>query len=155
MCGKMASGKSTLARKLATEHNAVLFVEDHLLSQLFPDEITDLNSYIKYAARVKAALGEHICETLKRGLSVVLDFPGNTKRQREWFQGLITASGAPHQLHFVDVTDEVCKRQLRERNAGEDAHLIMQTDETFDLLSGYFVAPESEEGFFVVHHKRA
>jgi predicted kinase len=154
MCGKMASGKSTLAKRLASEHNAVLLIEDDLLARLFPNEITDLNSYVKYSTRLKDTLAEHIGEMLKQGLSVVLDFPANTQRQRTWFRQLIEMSEAPHQLHFVDVADEICKKQLKERNAKDNAHNVMQNEETFDLLSIHFVAPEPEEDFFVVHHKR-
>lgn len=31
MCGKMASGKSTLSKKLAEENNAILLSEDEIL----------------------------------------------------------------------------------------------------------------------------
>jgi predicted kinase len=154
MCGKMASGKSTLAKVLAAQHNAVLLAEDNLLAQLFPGEITDLKSYVTYSTRLKNALSDHICELVGLEVSVVLDFPANTKGQREWFSRLIERSGVPHQLHFVDATNETCKNQLRERNAGSEAHLVMQDEATFDLLLGYFVAPEPEEGFLVVHHQR-
>jgi len=41
-CGKMAAGKSTLARDLAVRENAVLFVQDDFLDALFPGEITDI-----------------------------------------------------------------------------------------------------------------
>jgi predicted kinase len=154
MCGKMASGKSTLAKLLASEHNAVLLSEDNWLSHLFPSEITDLKSYINCSTRLKNALSDHICELLRLDVSVVLDFPANTKGQREWFSQLIEISGVPHELHFVDATIETCKKQLRDRNAGSNAHLVMQDEATFDLLLGYFAAPEPEEGFLVVHHQR-
>ena len=41
-CGKMAAGKSTLARKLAQREHAVLLVQDELLESLYPGEITDM-----------------------------------------------------------------------------------------------------------------
>jgi serine kinase of HPr protein (carbohydrate metabolism regulator) len=41
MCGKMAAGKSTLARELARREHTVLLVQDEFLEQLFPGEITD------------------------------------------------------------------------------------------------------------------
>ncbi|MGH9883153.1 MAG: AAA family ATPase, partial [Pyrinomonadaceae bacterium] len=42
LCGKMAAGKSTLARDLAQRENAVLLVQDEFLDHLFPGEITDI-----------------------------------------------------------------------------------------------------------------
>ena len=36
LCGKIASGKSTLANTLAAEHAAIVLSEDHWLAQLYP-----------------------------------------------------------------------------------------------------------------------
>ena len=76
-CGKMAAGKSTLARDLAVRENAVLFVQDDFLNALFPGEITDISGFFKYSSRLKNALTPHVCALLSKGISVVLDFPGN------------------------------------------------------------------------------
>ena len=154
MCGKMAAGKSTLANSLASEHGAVLLTEDVLLSQLFPQEVTDLTSYVSCSTRLKNALGEHISGLLRHGLSVVLDFPANTIAQRAWFRQLIDMSMVAHQLHFVDTTDAMCKTHLRVRNSASNADVPMQDEATFDLLSTYFVPPRADEDFTVVRHER-
>jgi chloramphenicol 3-O-phosphotransferase len=82
LCGKMAAGKSTLARDLAKRENAILLVQDEFLDALFPGEITDLPGFVKCSSRLRSALAPHVCALLSRGISVVLDFPGNTKAQR-------------------------------------------------------------------------
>src|ERR1051325_7895414 len=115
-CGKMASGKSTLARDLAHRENAVIFVQDEFLDSLFPDEITDIPAFVRYSSRLKNALAPHICDLLSRGISVVLDFPGNAKVQRAWFRELVEWPNVGHELDFVDASDALCKRQLRERS---------------------------------------
>jgi len=84
LCGKMAAGKSTLARDLAVRENAVLLVQDDFLNALFPGEITDIPGFVKCSSRLKNALTPHVCALLSMGISVVLDFPGNTKVQRAW-----------------------------------------------------------------------
>ena len=89
LCGKMAAGKSTLARDLAVRENAVLLVQDDFLNALFPGEITDIPGFVKCSSRLKNALTPHLCALLSKGVSVVLDFPGNTKVQRAWFRELI------------------------------------------------------------------
>jgi len=38
-CGKVAAGKSTLARELAAREDAVLLVQDEFLAALFPGEL--------------------------------------------------------------------------------------------------------------------
>jgi predicted kinase len=79
LCSKMAAGKSTLARTLARQENAILLAQDELLDRLFPGEITDIPGYVKFSSRLNEALAAHICALLSKGVSVVLDFPGNTK----------------------------------------------------------------------------
>src|SRR5260370_40790114 len=89
ICGKMAAGKSTLARDLAYRENAVLFVQDDFLVALFPGEISDILGFVKCSTRLKNALTPHICALLSKGMSVVLDFPRNTRAQLRWFRELI------------------------------------------------------------------
>ena len=45
-CGKMAAGKSTLARQLADRENAVLMIQDQLLDTLFPGLVLNVASYL-------------------------------------------------------------------------------------------------------------
>ncbi len=116
LCGKMAAGKSTLARDLAGRKSAVLLMEDEFLNALFPGEITDIPGYVRCSSRLKSALAPHICALLSKGISVVLDFPGNTKAQRAWFRELIDRTNVDHELHFVDAADMLCKGQLTERS---------------------------------------
>ena len=47
-CGKMGAGKSTESKKVATERNAVLISEDEWLSELYPNQITSFDDYIKF-----------------------------------------------------------------------------------------------------------
>jgi len=117
-CGKMGAGKSTLAKDLADRENAVLLVQDDLLDTLFPGEINDIQGFGKYSSRLKNALTPHLCALLSKGISVVLDFPGNTKAQRAWFRELIERAKVEHELHFVDASDALCKSQLRDRSKG-------------------------------------
>ena len=42
-------------------------------------EIADIPGFVRYSSRLKDALGPHICSLLPSGVSVVPDFPGNTK----------------------------------------------------------------------------
>jgi predicted kinase len=81
LCGKMAAGKSTLARDLAEREDAVLLVQDEFLDRLYPDEITDIPAFVKCSSRLKHALEAHVCVLLSEGVSVVLDFPAKTKAQ--------------------------------------------------------------------------
>jgi len=155
LCGKMAAGKSTLAKELARRDGAVLIVQDELLDHLFPGEITDIPDFVRCSTRLKNAVGPHVCELLAKGISVVLDFPGNTRAQRAWFRELFERAEAEHELHFVDAPDAVCKRQLRERTKDLPPGAPWTTEAEFDAVTAYFQPPSADEGFNVVRHERA
>jgi predicted kinase len=154
-CGKMAAGKSTLARDLAKRENAILLVQDEFLDALFPGEITDIPGYIRCSSRVKSALAPHVCALLSKGISVVLDFPGSTKAQRVWFRELIERAEVEHELHFVDASDELCKRQLADRSKSLPAGAPWTSEAEFTAITAYFQAPSEDEHFNVIRHERA
>jgi predicted kinase len=153
-CGKMAAGKSTLARDLAKRENAVLLVEDEFLNALFPGTITDIAGYVKCSSRLKNALAPHVCALLSKGISVVLDFPANTKAQRAWFRELLERANVEHELHFVDASDALCKGQLAGRSRGLPAGAPWTTEEEFEAITAYFRPPSDDEKFNVVRHER-
>jgi predicted kinase len=153
-CGKMASGKSTLAKDLAGRGDTVLLVQDELLDALFPGEITDIAGYLKYSTRLKSALTPHVCELLSRGLSVVLDFPANTLAQRAWFREIFERAKVAHALHFIVASDALCKRQLRDRTRDLPPGTPWTTDAEFDAITRYFQPPSEDERFNVIRHER-
>lgn len=154
-CGKMAAGKSTLSRELAVREHAVLLVEDEFLERLFPGLIADVAAYVTYSSRVREALGPHIVALLSMGVSVVLDFPGNTRKQRAWFRRLIDDAGAGHELHYIDATDTLCIRQLRHRSRDLPPDSPWTGEAEFQAVTAFFEPPAAEEGFNVVRHERA
>ena len=154
LCGKAASGKSTLAARLGKAPNTVVIAEDAWLFALFGDEMTALADYVRCAAKLRAAMAPHVVALLRSGTSVVLDFPANTVETRRWMREMIDASGARHQMHLLDVTDDVAKARLRARNAGGD-HPFAVTEDQFDRLAKHFVPPSEDEGFEVVRHVNA
>ncbi|MBY0496522.1 MAG: ATP-binding protein [Cyanobacteria bacterium] len=150
----MAAGKSTLARQLAATENAMLFVQDQWLDALYPNLIVNVASYIEYSGRINRTLKPYVVELLKRGVSVVLDFPGNTVNQRAWFRSIIDEAGVDHELHFLDIPEDLCKAQLKARSAHLPAGTKWTTEADFDLVASHFSAPTPDERFNVVTHRR-
>jgi hypothetical protein len=58
---------------------------------------------------------------------------------------IITASGANNCLHYLNVSDDICKARLRARNA-EGAHDFSATDEEFEMITRYFAEPLQTKG---------
>ncbi len=152
LCGKIAAGKSTFAARLAEAPDTVLIGEDFWMATLYPGEVLTLEDYSKRSARLCAAMGPHIVDLLRRGLSVVLDFQANTRPRRAWMRGIVEQSGAAHKLHHLDMSDEVCLARLHRRNdAG--THQYKVSDAEFAQFTRYFVPPAADEGLEIVVHR--
>jgi predicted kinase len=151
LCGKIAAGKSTLTLKLAAGAHTVLIQEDAWMAHLFKPEMHTVADYIKYSARLRAAIGPHVGALLRSGMSVVLDFPANTLRTRQWMREIFESARANHQLHFLDVPDAVCMARLRARNASGE-HEFAASDAEFQEITRWFVPPGEAEGFSVIRY---
>ncbi len=145
--GKMGAGKSTTAQRIANERNAVLISEDAWLSQLYPGQIGSFDDYIRYASQLRPLVKSHVVNILQTGTDVVMDFPANTLRQRAWFKELITEAGAPHELIYLDVSDDCCLRQIEKRRVEQLERARYDTEAMFREVSAYFEPPTLDEGF--------
>jgi predicted kinase len=149
LCGKIAAGKSTLSAKLAQAEGTLVISEDHWIEQLYGPELKTLADYFERCERLRAALAPHVVGLLRAGVSVVLDFHANTVRSRRWMRAMFEEAGASHQLHFLDVPDEVCRLRMRARKAaGGDG----VSDAEFDHVTSFFVPPEPGEEFNVIRY---
>lgn len=149
VCGKIASGKSTLTARLANAQQAVLISEDVWMARLYPDEIHTLADYVRCAGRIKTVLTEHIQSLLSAGASVILDLPFNTTSIRAWGHSLFRTAGCVHRLHYLDVSDEICKARLRARNASGE-HPFQTSEAQYELITRHFIPPAPGEGFDIV-----
>ncbi|WP_339450892.1 AAA family ATPase [Pseudomonas sp. JAI120] len=152
LCGKIASGKSTLAKTLVAEHAAILLSEDTWLSRLYPGEILSIADYLRCAQRIRGVVGPLVVSLLESGVNVVLDFPANTLANREWILGLAQAAEVPHRLHYLELDDATCRARLRARNARGD-HDFAATDAEFELITQHFCVPSEEEGLVIEVHR--
>lgn len=144
LCGKIASGKSTLAQQLVRGQQAVLLSEDTWLAALYPGQITQLADYIEKSRQLKSVLELHLVTLLQKGITLVLDFPANTPEQRRWLKGLAEQARCSYCCHVLNVSDEECKRRLAARNlSGENP--FTTSAEQFDLITAHFSYPSEEE----------
>lgn len=152
LCGKIASGKSTLAKTLASTPRTVIIAEDDWLNYLYPGEINAVEDYVRCSARLRNAMGPHVTALLRLGVSVVLDFPANTIANRSWMKSLTIDVPAKLSLHFLDVSDDECLLRLRVRNTA-GTHAFAVDDAQFARITSYFETPKQEEGFNIIRHQ--
>jgi predicted kinase len=152
-CGKAGAGKTTLARRIGREAQAVVICEDEWLSRL-ADPITNLAEYLTAARKLRGVLAPHVADLLRLGTSVVFDFAGNTVRDRQWVRSIVDEARADHVLHYLPADDELCKARVRRRNEQQPEGVFfgVVSEAQVDEVNRYFVPPSDEEGFNIVVH---
>jgi len=148
--GRLASGKTTLARRLADQEGAVLICEDLWLTKL-NDGISSFEDYLKWSRRCRSVMGPLVIQMLEAGTSVVLDFAGNTPSERKWVRSLFETAQAKHVLHYLDVPEGECLARLKVRNQTKPEGLYFATtsEDDFFAIARWFQPPTTEEGFSV------
>ena len=151
LCGKIASGKSTLSAQLGSADGTIVIAEDDWLNALYSDVMSSLSDNVRCTSNLRNIIGPHVVSLLKAGLSVVLDFQANTIEARNWMRGIVEQTNADHKLHVLNVADEVCLARLHARNAQGD-HPFAATEEQFHQITKHFRVPSADEGFNIVLH---
>lgn len=149
-CGKMAAGKSTKAKTLAAEKNAVLLSEDDWLAAHYPEQINNFDDYLKFSALIKPFVKSHVQNILSTGTNVVMDFPANTQRQRAWFKQLCDEIACNHELIYLNLSDEQCLTRLARRRVEQPERAQFDNEAVFNQVTQFFEAPLASEGLNIV-----
>ncbi|MGW7996700.1 AAA family ATPase [Staphylococcus xylosus] len=148
--GKMGAGKSTISKKIASDKNAILLSEDEMLEQFYPNQIKTFDDYLTYSNRIKPFVKNHVQNLLRADTSVVMDFPGNTQKQRKWLSNIASEINVSHKLISLNISDETCLQRLKQRNIENPERANFDTLETFNYVSHYFEKPNKSEGLNIV-----
>jgi shikimate kinase len=153
-CGKMGAGKSTKSQQLALNRNAVLISEDEWLASLYPSQIASFEDYIKFSSQLKPLVKSHVQNILCSGTNVVMDFPANTISQRKWFKAIVSEIDAPHELIYLNTSEEICLRQIAQRCIERPERTKFDTEEIFHHVTSFFEEPSAEEGLNIKRIER-
>jgi predicted kinase len=140
ICGLPASGKSTLARTLATEMPALRLDKDEWVTRLGANVWDD-----DFRVRVERQLWVHSQDLLARGQSVILEWGHWARVERDEKRLGARALGVAVELHYLDVPlEELVERAERRHASGEWAAEPM-TRAHFERWATIFQPPDEEE----------
>lgn len=147
ICGKICSGKTVLARRIAEETGAILLsVDERMLSMERSGLHGDKHDEI--AARVREELYQETVHMIADGQSVILDWGFWTKEWRMEADQFCRQNGMDYEWHYMDVSDLQWKRNIAGRNkailAGETTGYIVD-DGLMQKLLSRFEPPEKTE----------
>lgn len=146
----MGAGKTTKSKTVSIERNAVLLSEDDWLEAHYPNQINSFDDFIKFSILIKPFVKSHVQQILNTGTNVVMDFPANTKKQREWFKQLCDEIKCDHELIFFDLSDEQCLTQIAKRRVEQPHRAQFDNEDVFKHVTQYFEAPSDSENFNII-----
>ena len=144
-CGRICGGKSTYARRLQAEGNAVILSIDEITLSMFPEGAGELHD--TYAGRAERYLLNLSLQILKTGTDVILDWGLWTRAQRERLRVFYTEHGMEYEIRYLQVGKAEWERRIRKRNAGqkEDPSVYYVDEGLLRKVESLFEEPSADE----------
>ena len=146
ICGKICSGKTTLAEELLKCGRAVRLSCDEVADVVFDKNLGDKHDEVM--AKVTEYLHRKARDILLAGCDVILDWGFWKKDARQKVRERYAAMGIEQLWYFVDVSDEIWDKQIQKRNAevlaGQSADYFVDEGLKAKLLAN-FERPEPDE----------
>lgn len=146
ICGRIASGKTTYARRLCREGNAVLLSCDELMLTLYSADLGVRHDEV--AGRAQRYLYQKALELLKAGVSVVLDWGFWTAASRRYARNMFESRGFACELHYLNTPMEQILENIDRRNravaAGAEQAYPVEAGLLLKMTAA-FTEPKKEE----------
>ncbi|MFL6332618.1 MAG: AAA family ATPase [Pyrinomonadaceae bacterium] len=145
MCGLPGSGKTTLAKRIERERDALRLTPDEWITRLFGQRLT-LPALDWCRDPVESVQWEVAARALRLGVNVVLDFGFWSRAERAEFRARAAALGAGSEVHFLDVPRAELSARLAGRAGAEPPPETFPVTETqLDAWWQVFEPPTADE----------
>jgi len=140
ICGLPASGKSTLARRLAAEIPAIRLDKDQWTTQLGFDVWDD-----EFRVLLEAQLWALTQQLLANGQSVILEWGHWARAERDEKRLGARALGVGVELHYLEVPLEELIERAQRRTASGEWRASPMTRAHFEQWATIFQPPDDDE----------
>ena len=142
ICGRVCSGKTTYAKRIARAQQAVRFNADELMKPLFGEYLGE--RYEEVLDQVVGLLLEKAAECYACGVSVVLDLGFWQRKMRERANRFFADRKITPEWYYLRLEETEWRRRIAKRNA-EVASSGSQTDYLIDEnIIRKFLDPKDE-----------
>ncbi len=151
ICGKICCGKSTYAKQLCAENNAVLLSVDEIMLAIFGPYAGEKHD--EYTERIQNYLFQKSIELIKNGMNVILDWGFWSRCRRSTARAFYADCGIECEFYYMDLSDEVWKERIAYRNElvlkGEHAAYLVDENLAAKFASIFETPSESEIDIWV------
>ena len=145
LCGLPGSGKTTLAKKLETERNAIRLCPDEWVVALIED-VKNIKEMDRLREPVEQLLWKEAQRLLRLGVTVILENGFWPRQERDLYRDTAKKLGVSVELYFLDVPIETLWERVHKRNNTIEDGAINITHDNLVDWSKLFDAPTKEEG---------
>lgn len=151
LVGLPGAGKTTLARRLASNGSAVRFSLDEWMLRLYTLPY-DAGDYVRLLPACQALMLDLASQVLAAGTDVVLDWNHFSPEKRAASAAWADVAEAQYVVHHVTTTLEDARQRLAMRTEQRDAssHPIHPEDLEHSLT--FLIPPSEEEGHQIERH---
>lgn len=144
MVGLPGSGKTTKARDLSKQYNAIVFTPDIWQIKLFGQDADDKDHDERHT-KIEEIMWDLAKQMLARDQNIILDFGFWSKEEREYFRNEAKRLNVNFQIHFMNVPIEElrCRIENRNENLNEATFLIEKS--RIDEWAKIFTPPTDDE----------
>lgn len=140
ICGLPGAGKTTFAKMLEIEKNALRLTPDEWMSRIVGDGYDEAKRAV-----VEQIQWEIAARVLSLGVNAILDYGFWGRSERDDYRARAEAHGARTKVCFLDVSREELLKRLSERNASLPEDTFKVDEAQLDLWSSWFQKPTQDE----------
>jgi predicted kinase len=144
MVGLPCSGKTTLAKEMEQQLNALRLSPDEWIAPLYGPNLTEAE-LDRTRDPIEAVQWRVAARALSLGLDVILDFGFWSRQERDDYRERAATLGARSEIRFLDVPLPELERRLAARNANLPDNAFIVTHANLHLWAGWFEPPTPDE----------
>lgn len=147
--GFVGSGKTTFAKTLETDKNAIRFSPDEWMAHFYGNN-PPAELFSEYDTRIKAMISRHAREFVRRGHDVVLDYGFWRRADRDEYRALARGWGVDCVLYALDSDFERCRQRVLQRTSEMPEGALHIDEHALSTFWGRFEPIEADEDFIRV-----
>lgn len=140
MCGLPGAGKTTRAKEIERERNAIRFTPDEWITRMGIDPFDE-----PFREKLEQLHADLALQILSRGVDVILDFGFWSREERDEQRARAAAMGADTRVVFMEASREELLTRLERRRISDVPSEIAASPEQLDSYIALLQPPDVDE----------